>query len=342
MGERGKTRVLFHRRFLTATAGINGGNLKLKDCFDHVAHSEKYQAEVYFSPDSIWSEHAGNHWLELRKKGLKQWKIQAGDILFFAGGDWRVLTNAEKLNPPVPVINITHPRHTRPEDPRNNFLKFPAIRIAKSETGAKILEEYGVNGPIVVIPDAIDLGLLPELPEEKDIDILVIGRKEPDLAKRVYRKLKWQNRFRKKKLNIAIQLPPPLPTRLDFLNLLSRAKIAVCIPLQEDRGFEGFYLPALEAMALETLVVCPHAVGNVDHCIDGYNCIVPAFTERGLLKGVRKMMNLSSEEKANLIQNGLLTADKHQIEKERAAILQLLDRAYDLWTKSELFDKTIE
>ena len=83
-------------------------------------------------------------------------------------------------------------------------------------------------------------------------------------------------------LTIEIQRLPKFATRQEFLQLLSRAKIAACIPLEEERGAEGFYLPALEAMALECLVVCPHSVGNIDHCLDGFNCIVPEFTVEGL------------------------------------------------------------
>jgi glycosyltransferase involved in cell wall biosynthesis len=331
-------RVLFHRRLVSPTAGINGGNLKLRDCYNHVAGADDLTAAIYFSPETVWNEHRGNHWSDLRTQGLSKWEIVENDILFFAGGDWRVLPEEQRHHPPVPVINIAHPRHTRPEDPRNEFLQHPAIRIAKSENGARILRDYGVNGPVFVIPDGIDLGLLPPVPAEKDIDLLVIGRKEPALAKRIYRKLQWNNRWKRRRLNIQVQLPPPLPTRNDFLQLLSRAKIALCLPLQADRGFEGFYLPALEAMALKTLVICPHVVGNLGHCIDDYNCLVPRYQASDLLKGVRKMLVLDEVKKQTLVRNGLATAEKHRIENERTAILELLRKAPDLWNRPELFN----
>jgi len=39
----------------------------------------------------------------------------------------------------------------------------------------------------------------------------------------------------------------------DYLALISQVKIAVFLPHLE----EGFYLPPLEAMFMETLVICP-------------------------------------------------------------------------------------
>ena len=40
---------------------------------------------------------------------------------------------------------------------------------------------------------------------------------------------------------------------------------------------EGFYLPALEGMALGTIVVCPDCVGNRSFCLPQVNAFRPAF-----------------------------------------------------------------
>ena len=50
---------------------------------------------------------------------------------------------------------------------------------------------------------------------------------------------------------------------------------------------EGFCLPALEAMASATAVVCTDAHGNRDFCVDGENCLMPeldAASVRGALE----------------------------------------------------------
>ena len=162
-----KGRVLFYRRLINKNAGTNGGNLKLRDCYDHITFSEKYQPAIYFSEDTIWHNNEGNYWNPLRSQALEKWKVNENDILFFSGTDWLVLAEAERNNPSVPIINIVQPRHTRSIDKRQQFLKYPAIRIAKSNHGAGILRAHGVNGPIYVVPDTIDLSLMPAIPENK-------------------------------------------------------------------------------------------------------------------------------------------------------------------------------
>ncbi|MBR9919604.1 MAG: glycosyltransferase [Bacteroidetes bacterium] len=345
MGTKNKKRVWFYRRLLSPSSGTNGGNLKVRDCYNHVLESDSFTPLVYFSPDTVWNDHPGNHWKDLKDQGVPEWDPQKEDLVFFSGTDWRAFSEAECQNPPVPVLNIAQPRHTRPDDPRYPYLKYPAIRIAKSENGANILKKFGVNGPVYVIPDGIDLGMLPPVPKEKDIDILIIGLKEPKLARKIIRRLRWRRAFRKSQFrtlpsNIEVQLPPKLPTRMDFLSLLARAKMAVCLPLQANRGSEGFYLPALEAMALNTLVVCPHAVGNVDHCLDRVNCLVPKYTVADILQKTLEMWNLPTEKKDYYRSNGRAKAQEHQIENERQALITLLDQAHDIWEQQSLFNRS--
>lgn len=351
-------------------AGTNGGNLKLRDCYNHFLASDQWRPSIYFSPETVWNEHPGNYWSDLKAQAIPQWTVKPGDLLFFSGGDWRVLSKRARTRPPVPIINIVQPRHTRKDDPRNVFLQHPAIRIAKSQKGAEILREYGVNGPLFVIPDSIDLSNLPPIPEQKDIDLLIIGLKEPELGKALLEKIEkatssspprglggaisstpkqtinpspprglgGASDLRKsKKLSIHLQLPPKLPTRNDFLKLLARAKTVCCLPLQADRGAEGFYLPALEAMALDVLVVCPPAVGNRDHCLDGVNCLMPNYDLEAIYSAVVEALNLPDDTRQKLIDGGRQTAQKHDLAEERRAILDLADRAYDLWAQADLF-----
>ncbi len=332
-----KHRVLFYRRLLHANAGSNGGNLKLRDCFDHILFSQQYKPEIYFSEDTCWFDQVNHHWSSLKEQALKKWEILPGDILFFSGADWQALPEDLRRQPPVPVINIVQPRHTRSTDKRQAYLKYPAIRIAKSDTGAKILKTHGLNGPLYTIPDAIDLSLLPKVPQQKDIDVLILGLKQPEFAKAVHSLILDWAKVHCPDLKLHVQLPPKLPTRQAFLSLLSQAKIVACIPLDVERGAEGFYLPALEAMALECLVVCPHAIGNVDHCLDGINCIVPGFTPESVFQGVIKALALNQTQLSALLKNGLETANRHSIEQERQAILDLVHRAYDIWEQPLLF-----
>ena len=54
---------------------------------------------------------------------------------------------------------------------------------------------------------------------------------------------------------------------------MARARVTLYLP----NRLEGFYIPALEGMALGTLVVCPDSVGNRSYCRDGENCLDAAI-----------------------------------------------------------------
>lgn len=332
-----KRRVLFHRSWSKFNGGTSGGQLKVRDAFEHVMQSPDFEPHIYFGPETVWFDNPGNLWLPYRHLGESVWEIQPSDILFFAGLDWLVLPPAQRKNPPVPIINIAQPRHVSATDRRNAFLKHPAIRIAKSQIGKKILEEYGVNGPVFFIPDAIDMDLLPKPNPNPDLDILVVGLKNQPMAEALERRLRSVTDHNGKPLKIAIQVPPKLPTRDDFLNLVNRAKTVAYLPLEAELGSEGFYLPALEGMAMGKLVVCPYAIGNSDFCIPDVTCLQPEYTEDAIFQSIVNALALSISDRTNIIQQALIMSKNHTIEQERIAILELLDRADSLWADKKLF-----
>jgi len=333
-----KRRVLFHRSWTKFNGGTSGGQIKVRDAYNHLLHSSDFEPFIYFGEETEWFDNPGNVWTDLRDKALPKWELQEGDLVFFSGKDWKVMDLATRKNPPVPVINIAQPRQIMLQDPRRDYLKHPAIRIAKSSIGKKILEDYGVNGPVYYIPDAIDLSLLPPPNPQPDLDVLIVGLKNEGMAKSLLRRLKRYNFWKFPRLKFHIQIPPKLPTRMDFLNLLNRSKIAVFLPLDEERGAEGFYLPALEGMALKKLVICPYAVGNVDFCIHNQTCIQPEYTEEAIYQAIIRALKMSTEEKQGMIEKGYAMKDNHTIEKERESILHLIQQADAIWNQKALFD----
>lgn len=328
-----KRRVLFHRTWTKPNGGTSGGQMKVRDAFEHFRHSPHFEPFVFFPKETVWHPNPGNVWWPYRDQALPEWDIRPSDVLFLAGTDWLVMTSSEREHPPVPVLNIVHPRHTRPEDPRHAFLRHPAIRIAKSSAGMEILREYGVNGPLFLIPDAIDLDLLPAPNPHPDLDILIAGLKNEPLALSLYQSLKR----RLPHARIEVQVRPPLPTRSDFLHLLNRTRIAVLLPLPADKGAEGFYLPALEAMALKKLVVCPYAVGNADFCLPGVTCLQPDYNEASLSEAIFNALAMTDTAQASLIRNGWEISRRHSLEQERQAYLSLLNQIDELWQQPALF-----
>lgn len=332
-----KRRVLFHRSWTIFNGGTSGGQIKVRDAFEHFRDSDLFEPKVYFGKETEWFDNPGNVWLPYRSEAEKQWQIQKSDVLFFAGVDWRILNEEERKNPPVPILNIAQPRHTNPNEKRHGYLKHPAIRIAKSSIGKKILDDFGVNGPVYLIPDAIDFDALPLPNPMPDLDILIIGLKNEPMARSLEKRLQRKNRFKLKKWKIAIQVPPKLPTRLDFINLLNRCKIAVFLPLDAARGSEGFYLPALEGMRLEKLVICPYAVGNIDFCLPDITCLQPAYTEEAIYKSILQALKMPDTRKTEMITKAKTISENHNIEKERESLLALLHNADDIWNQKNLF-----
>jgi hypothetical protein len=326
-----KRRVLFHRSWTKFNGGTSGGQLKVRDAYEHILDSHLFEPKVYFGKETIWYENPGNVWLKFRDAALDSWLIQKTDILFFSGTDWQILTPDERKSPPVPILNIAQPRHTRREDKRHEYLQHPAIRIAKSSIGKKILEDFGVNGPVYFIPDAIDFNILPEPNPNPEYDILIVALKNEDLGKKLFKKLQWYNWLRGGRLKIALQVPPKLPTRADFLNLVNSARIVAYLPLTESEGAEGFYLPALEGMVMRKLVICPFAVGNVDFCIPDVTCLQPEYTLGAIFDAIIKALDMSPHAVKYVLDHATKTTLNHTLAVEQERLLELLHHADDIW-----------
>lgn len=332
-----KRRVLFYRSWTKFNGGTSGGQLKMRDAFEHFRHSDRFEPFVYFGEETVWHDQPGNHWLPFRHQALHHWDIRPDDVLFFSGLDWRILTPEQRQHPPVPVLNIAQPRQTDPGDKRHAFLRHPAIRIAKSSIGKRILEDFGVNGPVFLIPDAIDLTALPPMNPHPDLDVLIVGLKNPAMAARIARRLRWHNWLHGRRWKIDIQVPPKLPTRMDFLQLVNRARIVAYLPLPESEGAEGFYLPALEGMALSKLVICPYAVGNVDFCLPDKTCLQPEYTAADITRQILRALAMDPAERDHLIAKARAMSLNHGLPAEGEALLDLLHRADALWRQKELF-----
>jgi len=257
--------VLFHRHF----RGFTGGHLKVWHYFNHVRHSADYIPYIYFSEGTKWDK--SDPWLELKDQALVAYDAIRADVLFLAGFDWLILTEEQRKHSSIPIINfIQGVRHARPDNPRYPFLKHKAIRICVSEeVRIALMETHLVNGPLFTIPNCIDIQDLPEPIDssEKDFDLLIVAKKQPQLG------LGLMRRINKSERHIDI-LTTHLFSWSDFLSRINRAKVTVFL----SNPAEGFYLPALEGMALGTLVVCPDCIGNRSFCLPGYNCFRPEYT----------------------------------------------------------------
>ena len=309
--------VLFYRDY----RGFTGGHLKVRDYYQHFLELDGFRPQIYFTAESIWPD--DQPWADRTADVLPEWRPAQADVLFLAGLDWLALTPAQRATPPAPVINlIQHVRHADPNDPRYAFLEYPAVRICVSEEVAQAVRATGrVRGPVVASANGIDLDGLPAARPwaERGTEVLISGLKQPRLAEELGEQLRGAG-GRVEVLTVRL-------ARADYLARLADARIAVCLP----RATEGFYLPALEAMALGCLTVCPDCVGNRGFCLEGQNCRMPALERHALAAAVAEMQALPDYARRVMRERGRATAAEHGLPAERARLARVLAGLADRW-----------
>jgi hypothetical protein len=319
LAEPSRQSMLFYRDY----GGFTGGHLKVWDYFNHVRFSQSYAPFVYFTPQSSWEQN--NPWLNSDKSFIVSDPLVNPDLIFMEGLDWHFLDVRYKNNSPVPIINLVqHVRHAYPNNTRYSFLNHRAIRICVSPEIKTYLEEtHQVNGEIFVIPCGLDLSELPQSLDwdKKDCDLLICALKEPILGQQL--KIELEKTEKKVEL-LTAQIP-----RTEYLQKLNSAKMTVFLPNQQEG--EGFYLPALEGMALGTLVICPDCIGNRSFCLSWYNCIRPDYRVESLLNTIQQALQYPRSKIREILTQAKQTANEHNLLTERQAFLEILDNVREIW-----------
>jgi hypothetical protein len=286
-----------------------------------VRASPHHEALVRFTEDSAWGP--DNPWNDAREHVVDSGREIRPDVLFLSGVDWGMIDRADWAESPVPIINlIQHVWHAAPNDRlgRSRFLPNKAIRICVSPEVTRAVERTGrVRGPVFTIPDGIDLERLADSVRSSppDLDLLVFANKQPERGHAVLECLNGTGRSH------IIDARSP---HAEILDLISRAAVTVFVPNPK----EGFYLPALEGMALGTIVVCPDCVGNRSYCIDRVNCFRPAYGIEAIVADTREAL-ARRHELGQMIERATETARRHDLQSERSAFLEILDRVEELW-----------
>ena len=296
--------LLFHRDY----RGLTGGHLKVRHYFSHAEHSARFRPRIYFTPGSVRGPE--NPWYGISPPPLAAWRPAEAALLFVAGLDWEAVPDPS----PAPVVNlIQHVRHAHAGDARRPFLARPAVRICVSQEVADAIAETGaVNGPIHVIPNGIDLENIPSAPE-RDIHILIAGLKNPPCGARVAARLA--------DMGVTAEVTNAMLPRREFLERLSRARVAVTLPNHE----EGFYLPALEAMAAGAIVVCPDCTGNRGFCRDRETAFRPRYALDDVVAACIAAVTQAPGDAATMRAAAVAETRKHGLAAERLAFLRILD-----------------
>jgi len=309
--------VLFHREFKQ----FSGGHLKVWHYFRHLQESDEFTPTIYFSNDSVWNSE--NPWFFEREKVEKYWNPNGADVVFLAGLDWKRMDECKSLSKRTPIVNlIQHIRHAESNDIRYRFLSRKAVRICVSEQVAECLRETRIiNGPLFTIKNGIDINELPTPLEwnNRKNKMVVFGLKNKEIAIRIS-ELAQQ-------LNLEVKIELTQMPRMLFLDKLRNSKIALLLPNRQ----EGFYLPVLEAMALDTLVICPDCIGNRSFCLDGVNSFRPEYTLDEIFKSALRAYSLDDNEHYRIIRAGGLTVLAHSFFREKQEFLSIMKNLYNIW-----------
>ena len=288
--------MLFIRDF----RGFQGGHLKLRDYITHTAASGWVQPQLYLTPDSFDTPELDDCFGPDLCPRVPD--LAPAEAYFLAGLDWYQLDQAGIDPTPRPVLNlIQHVRHADPGTALFACLRRPATRLCVSQAVADAIAPHA-NGSVVVMPTAVNIPALPPRAAEPG-RVLVAGLKAPGLAQQTAALLA---------ADIGVDLVTDYLPRTQFLQLVGRAQLTVLLP--HDR--EGFFLPALEAMALGRAVVTTDSLGSRDFCRHGENCLIAPRDATALATSIR-MLLANPALRQTLERNGPLTAAARNMHTER-------------------------
>lgn len=326
--------VWFHRQYERLT----GGHVKHAHYYGHVARLPGHDRRILFGAkpqaDRLAREQA-SLWPTAADERVEEWRPGARDILFLAGTDWRYAARAGLDGIANPRINlIQHVRHAHVGTELHGYLDQPAVRICVSDEVAQTIQATGrVNGPVFTIPNGTECGAssvdcrgsagFDERPET----VAIVGYKRKDLAAALAGLLE--------EAGIAHITLDGFVNRDAFLGLLERTRVAVCLPRTE----EGFYLPALEAMAKGCTVVTLDCVGNRGFCRNGRNCLVAEDDPAKLARATMAAVGLPLADRHDMHVDAAATVEAHSLQAERQRFHELLLDIDRIW--EDAFGNTV-
>ena len=319
------TTVWFHRRFLRLT----GGHLKHAHYFDHVRRLPGFEPRISFTAEPGASVHPDQRrlWPPRKEAYADRWQPGRRDVLFLAGLDWRYLIDNDLDALPNPRINLIQHFHARKNAELSSYLKQKAVRICVSEEVAQALRDAGqANGPVFTISNGIRLPpavalhrFAADLLPRRRRSVIVVGYKRPDLANALSERLADA----KVPHHLLLDFLP----RAQFLAALAGAEVTVCLSDAE----EGFYLPALEAMACGSIAVTLDCVGNRSFCHNRQNCLIATEEPNTLAAATIHALTLYPEARKALRQRADETVRKHSLAGERQRFHEILSDIRSIW-----------
>ena len=319
--------IWFHRGYRIVT----GGTIKHSHYFEHVLRMPGFAPRITFIGEPSNEPHGRTLrqlWPARDSTTVARWEPGRRDVLFLAGVDWRYPAKCGLETLPNPRINLVQGvRHAHEGTELYGYLAERAVRICVSQEVADAIFATGrTNGPVLTIPNGIDVTPFepagegsPAGFEKRRRPITIVGYKSPELARRLSERLDAER--------IEHLLLTKFADRDTFLGLLAESRIAVCLPHVE----EGFYLPALEAMASGCLAVTLDCIGNRGFCRHDENCLIAEHSPESLLHVTKSALAMSAPERGRMHRQARDTAAGHSLEVERQRFHAILGDIDRLW-----------
>ena len=309
---------------------LTGGHLKHAHYFDHVQHTQGFAPKLTLASEALSATRERERrelWPVPPENLAAQWVPVPRDVLFLAGTDWRYLKEAGLEHVANPRVNLIQGvRHAHVGSELYGYLRHQAVRVCVSGEVADAIVATGcANGPVLTIPNGTDVLDVVKQPRRRRHEqggpptILLVGSKRPALAAALSRRLD--------EAGIAHRALTDFRPRPAFLHALAQCDVAICLPLDQ----EGFYLPALEAMAFDCLTVTLDCIGNRGFCRHGQNCLVATDNVEALAHTTRTALHMREAERRRMLADARKTVAAHSLEAERCrfqAVLRDIDR---LW-----------
>ncbi len=299
------TRVLFVRTFVRPT----GGNVTVRDLFYHALAYPRFDARIWFAPGSRHAQ--SDLWSDLpagRVVADPDW--DAYDLVVVNGKDWRLLPQHDA---PFRVIHTVQHLGYAADAELRGYLEREAVRICISSAVEQSIRPYA-NGPVVLIPNGVDTALFHPDATRRAGSVVMWAGKAPELGAAVASRLAAAG--------VATDVIVEWLPRAEFAARLRAADVVVALPL----AAEGFYRPALEAMACGAAVVCSDAAGNRGHCIDGETCVQPPHGDADAHADAVLRLLADSGLRERIRAGGLAVARRFDLAFEREQVHALFDR----------------
>jgi hypothetical protein len=255
-------------------------------------------------PHEIWTSHPSL---------VDSYEPEQADALFLAGDDWQALSEYPGIELRKLVINLIQGfRHFVPGSFLFSYLSRKAVRICVSEELTTELHSTNeAQGPVYAIPNCIDHSLLPDSSQSDPAKVLIVGIKQPVLAAQL------ANSLLSRHINVECAIDPL--SRAEFLAKMNESTPPVALPFE----MEGFYLPALEAMAMGKALVCPDCLGNRSFCHDKINCLMPSRHLESIEATVLRLLANPALTR-QLQEQAFIDSQSYRIDKERERFTQVL------------------